>query len=135
MLEYKSTRIQSATSGGLSERGVTMTQTEVQHLVQDLLDWIGETLTAYVAGEVDRAEVIAWSRGDSFPDDDQIERLQVTRELFTEVSCNESASVTKAWLTETSCGPSRDMTPVDAIRCDNFDDARASATRLVNDAW
>ena len=112
-----------------------MTQTEVQHLIQDLLDWIGKTLTAYVAGEVDRAEVIAWSRGDSLPDDDQIERLQVTRELFIAVSCEESADTTRLWLIRMSCGPNGGMSPAEAIRCDNFDDARASATRLVNDTW
>lgn len=111
-----------------------MTQTDLQQTIDRLIEMIGPTLVAFLTDARTRTEVTRWGQDNTWPNDDQIERLVLADELLAEVSYSEGANIARAWFIGTSCGTDGNMSPAEAVRCDNFDDAKASAARFISAA-
>ena len=99
-----------------------------------LVDKLGPSLLALTANASSPDEVEAWARGDQSPTSEQLERLQVANECFSMVEQAESAEVARAWFLGKNTG-SREISPAEAVRAQEFDDVRISAQRMVNDEF
>lgn len=110
-----------------------LTLADIKSMMDRLTEIVGLSPLATACGLSHDDPATRWAAGTDQPDGDELERLLVVNEVVTDVADSESPSVAYMWFLGTSCGPDRMMSPCEAIRVGNYDDARASARDLKND--
>lgn len=106
------------------------TARDVSELATDVIELLGLRLAASVCSNGERSTLIEWAAGSALPDDDQIERLQLCKELLCQTAMFFGIKDARRWFTGATC-PSV-MSPADDVRAGNFDDARSSAERATD---
>lgn len=113
-----------------------------KELIDELVQFIGPTLTAFTAHSTVRAEFVLdrWREGSTALHPGKRERLELAYELLNDVAESNSADIARAWFIGANTSPGSDdetnlVSPAEAIRHGKFDEARTSAKRFINDEW
>lgn len=110
--------------------------TNIQDTVTYLDERLGPTFVAYVANTRRRDLVARWKAGEEKPSYDTCRRLVVAAQVLRQVAAEGSDELAYNWFMANNIATDiRIIRPMDAIREDLFDAARASATRFVTDSF
>ncbi len=105
--------------------GLGTVEPDIHRVARDLLDALGRTLIAALAGTRDRQLPKSWAREDGpLPSPAEARRLRLARATFLRISDVEGGDVARAWFI---LGNKRlGATPLTAIREDRHDDLMAA---------
>lgn len=107
-----------------------------QESVRRLEAGYGRTVTAVVSGTRQRADVNRWICGETTPSEEQLHRIRETLRILKIVEDAEGPRIAAAWILGANTHHNDErVTPMAAIREDNFAAAESSARRLVGDIW
>lgn len=119
----------------LTRNHTDTTRMPIHEVVKYLVDRLGPTLVAYIAGARSRAMPPKWAMppsqdGHAVPTDDKARRLKAAHVAFTTIENADNDQVARSWLI--SANPRFDgSTPADLLRVDEtgavFDAVRAFA--------
>ncbi|HET8690401.1 MAG TPA: hypothetical protein VFL81_03105 [Candidatus Saccharimonadales bacterium] len=107
-----------------------------KELIDELIRFIGPRLTAFTAHSTSRAEFVlrAWSDGSAALHPAKLERLKLALELLNDVAEAHGEDQARAWFIGANCGGEL-VSPTDAIHYGDFDGAKLSAKRFINEEW
>jgi|SRR5690625_87677 len=112
---------------------------EFHEVAAYLLERLGRTLTAYIAGSKSRAMPARWAAppGDSThaePSDDKARRLKAAHAVFRSIEEAENDQVARSWLI--SANPRLDgVTPADLLREEDFAVVYRAAEAFITDTY
>lgn len=107
-----------------------------KELIDELIRFIGPTLTAYAAHSTSRAEFVlqAWREGAAPLHPAKLERLKLASELLNDVAEARGENQARNWFIGANCGDEL-VSPVAVIHYGYFYAARISAKRFINEEW
>ncbi|HET6622520.1 MAG TPA: hypothetical protein VFG56_01150 [Candidatus Saccharimonadales bacterium] len=107
-----------------------------KELIDELVRFIGPTLTAFTAHSTVRAEFVLdeWRNGTGVLHPGKRERLEVAYKLLNDVAEADGEDTARAWFIGANSGSNR-ISPAESIRRGEFTDAKASARSLIRDEW
>lgn len=106
-------------------------RTPASELVRELLDHLGPTVVAALAGVRDRKQPYKWAADGSQPRQESLARLQVGYRVWSMIAAADGANVARAWFI--GANPRFDeRPPYLVIREDQFGDVVAAAEEFVD---
>jgi uncharacterized protein (DUF2384 family) len=123
----------------LTRNHADTTKMPIHEVVRYLLDHLGPTLVAYIAGARSRAMPAKWATpptetGHAAPSDDKARRLKAAHVAFTAIEDADNDQVARSWLI--SANPRFDgQTPADLLRAGEMGSVFAAVTAFVNDDY
>ena len=99
-----------------------------------LFNTVGQTLLGLVAGTRKLRDVDNWLLINTFPRDEQIERINFAASILRQVSEATNLEHALNWFVGANVGP-EEISPAEAIRTDRFGEVRISAARTMEDQW
>lgn len=110
-----------------------ITPADVQSVADRVITMIGDTLASLACVAGTRTHLDDWRQGLALPDEDQLRRLLVCDEVLSMVATSDGVDMACAWFIGANCCDMT-MSPAEAIRYDNFDEARQSANNFLRNA-
>lgn len=110
-----------------------ITPADVQAVADRVIAMIGVTLTSFVCAADTTRRSDDWRRGFAVPNEDQLQRLLVCDAVLSEVTASDGVDMARAWFIGANCCDMT-MSPAEAIRNDNFNEAHWSAESFLRNA-
>lgn len=123
----------------LVKAGDDTARLDIHEVAAYLLERLGRTSIAYLAGSRSRAMPARWAAppGDSAhaePSDDKARRLKAAHAIFRSIEATENDQVARSWLL--SANPRLDgATPVELIRQDDYPAVYRAAKAFISDTY